>query len=1087
VTTRGLTALALVLGTFAVTRVANAQSSYALTAFQKAENSTNTSFSYLVAHATDAQLEAATTYEATEATSNPSIAAVLGSDLNAVQSDLPSTPFGSSKTYPTNATGYLYIIPYITGQSAAPAAGTITSPGSGLNNAVFTADGLAITNAFADNLSDTAKITLSYYIGVGAEHLNISAATEASFIGAVAAQVTSTSLTAYYAEEIGIDGAYQAYLDNKNSPVIWDTAFDVANQTEGGAAPTYATEATISEAVGNGLGQLSITGTFVEQQLLNGNGQGLGGGSSNAATIAGALAAPYTKIAATIAALAAGQYQSVSPAISSTVANIDYTQIGLIATAVAQVTGTQYAASIATALTTVPNLANIYGKLGTPDGVRETVAEDIISEEPTTDAVVSGAVGLTVSSDAARYTLAYLIADQDAGLLTVNGVTLSNLNDVPAVTQAIEADVASGDTSRDSVSALISEYAAYPIWLAQYGSGKTKPNPAYSNVPASFYVNVALTGAQAQVGGNLPADVQAAIAGGVTVLFGPTNAIAITTSTAVEANALSVVGGGSDANAPSIVATFVKTTALTGDAQYLAAQAAVQYTDQTAAVSGSAATEAPAYAAVVGYQVALVSSTSYDAAVAHAIDESPGVVSYVSSKGASLTESTRETVGQDMIAAQPGVDAVIAGQVGQDLTSDADREVFVFLLADQLAGIDQYFAQPGSSQKLNLPGDLAPISSALASDLTSTGTALSAAVNELGIYAAYPLSPLDKKQTGTVDEAYIPGIANAIISTKIQGSYLSIANEASFDTAMVGSYGTEVPSGQTATVGSQIVTLLVNTSIAQNAGAAPTVAYDFASGLYSTATTYAPQIDFLTATGVSPIAAGQTGAAVIEAVQYAKGISVGALAAESATAANVIPVAPTNGITVAATEQNDNANYVAQGVAADSAYGTSGTTIDNYYDVAITTGLTALVSGSDRAAAGIASIFTNKISSIAYSATDAYYAELIATAAAKADPAQAPDILGYVIASFENTVTDSPYLTDASWNTIPAGKTTTPLQDMEKVILSDILAVIPSADTAAVQTAYNDIIAAGTNAVKTAYLAGDYGVITWNETPVVNE
>jgi len=616
-------------------------------------------------------------------------------------------------------------------------------------------------------------------------------------------------------------------------------------------------------------------------------------------------------------------------------------------------------------------------------------------------------------------------------------------------------------------------------------------NPSYAFITGSFYAEIALAAAQAQIGGsNATPAIQADDAAGVAELF--TGATAILTATTVEQNALSE---STTSTAPATAATFASNAIDGLYSPYLAAQGAVQFAATPATValiSGSVAGAKPSLAPFEGFEVAVVTATSNYVAVATAIATAPGVV-----------ELNREVLAQDMIDANPTadasghVDALIAGAIGGVLTSDADRDDLVFLIADEEAGVDGYFTPPTGGSVLSIPQNVAAVTGAVASDETATGSTLLTDVTTLTIDAAYPLSAADTGKHGNSnpgpDEPYIPSIVNAVISAQVSGTYLGITDEASINGSLVGAFGSE----NAGEVGTATIALDVPTTLSQNpTTTAPTTAYYYAFDLAGSALTYAVPIATAAATGQNPYLSGSIGAAVAAADQFVKTFNTGTVAAAAARAATPFTAGVQsfeNDATLTQTELNDTAAYTAFGFAADAT--TSTATVSGTYQLYdaylpnVASGLAALITGtSNRAGAGIASILTNKLGSFAYSSTVLTYVEEVAAAVATADPAASGDIYGYVIASLEsaNNTNPTPYATSSTW--------ATNLAAAELAIKNALLASavgLNSAEQAAVNTAYTDISAAGSNAVKSAYLAGDYGpqfdgAITFNETPVVD-
>jgi len=1083
-------ALALFLGTFAFTCVSNAQSTALIADLQAATGSTSTSGTFLLSQATSAELSQATLAESGSFNASTITITTLDSDITFILNTLP-TSVTTAKGHvpaPSDANFYPTLITDLFGGTGVTAIGPVPLTQSGGTYAYQIAYTISSNSRLTGILGgDTGLEDLAYFEGIAVDQNGAPTAIP-QVAAANAANLASTGATLTgFQNEIGIYAEYYAAIAGKgtaddNPGIIPLVAEAIAVQpVQGGSSytPTPAGEAAIAASVG--LGALA-SGTYVENASLESIDL-----SSSAAQIAAAFAPSFYKYSGQLAEQAAIDFPAASAAISGSVTAVEPAFATYVAVDVMNglgTSGTTYAAAITASIVRVPTL---------PDASRIAVAQDMLSTSPNQAAAIAGAAAASLTADSSKYTLAYLFADQLAGLETVNSITLpiSDINLVPAATQAIEATLPYSDSLQGTTATTTTEYAAFPIWEAEFGYKKVAANPSYAFITGSFYAEIALAAAQAQIGGsNATPALQADDAAGVAELF--SGATAILTATTVEQNALSE---SSTSTAAKTVGIFASNAVLGPDTPYLAAEGAEQFSSSPATValiSGSAAGAQPTLAPVTGFQVALVTSTSNYAAVTTAICNAPG-----------STDLELEVLCQDLIDANPSadasshVDAIIVSIIGRKLSSDLVRTDLGFLLADEEAGVDGYFNPPPGGTVLDIPQNVADVTGAIAADETATGTQLVTDEQTLAIDAAYPLSAADTGKHGnpnpTPDEPYIPSIVNAVIGAQVSGSYLGITAEATINGSFVGAFGAEL----SGSVGTATIALDVPTTLSQNPqSSAPTTAYYYAFDLTASAVTYANPIATAAATGQNPYLSGSIGAAVDAASQFTKNFNTGTVAisvARTATAFTAGVQSFESDATLAQTELNDTAAYTAFGFAADSSASTalvSGTyQLYAYYDSTIAGSLASLVSGtSNRAGAGIASIFTNRLSSFAYSAAILTYVEQVAAAAATYDPAASGDIYGYVIASLEsaNNTNPTPYTTSSTW--------ATNLAAVELAIKNALLASavgLNAAEQAAVNTAYTDISAAGSNAVKAAYLAGDYGpqydgAITFNETPVVD-
>jgi hypothetical protein len=1091
---RILLALALFLGTFAVTRVSNAQSASPtlVSALQAATGSTSTSGTYLLSIATSAQLSQAVLQESGSFTAASIPVTTETNDVAFILNYLPTavTTAKGKVPAPSDANFYPTLITDLFGGTGVTAISPSVLTASGGVNSYDLAYVISSNTKLLGAIGgDAGQLDLAYFEGIALDQ-NGAPTAIAQAAAAVAANLTATGTTLTAEQNnVGVYAEYYAAIPGKTTAddhpgIIPLVANAVAFQPVGtNYIPTPSGEAAI--AAGVGLGAVT-TGTYVENTTLS-----TAGVSGSAGAIAAAYATHFVVYTGQIAEEAVIDYPSAAPAIGYDVTVVEPAEATYTATdemaGLGQTNGVIYGPAVTGSIDAVSTLV---------DTTRETVAQDVIAAAPSVAPSITGSAAVTLTTDVGKYFLSYVVADQLGGLEAVNGVTLpiSDITEIPAATEAVQASIQNSDSAQASTSTTVTEYAAFPIWEAEYGYKKVAANPAYAFISGSFYAAIALDAAMASnSNGILSPAIQAADAAGVAELFGPTNSIAILTATTVEQNALTE---STTSTAPKTAYTFASNAVLGPDAQYLAAQGAIQYASSptdVALISGSVAQAQPTYAPVTGFQVAVVTATSNYVAVADAIATAPGV-----------TELSREVLAQDIIDANPTadaaghIDALVAGAVGTILTSDADRAALVFLIADEEAGVDGYFTPPTGGSVLSIPQNVAAVTGALASDETATGATLITDEQTLAIDSAYVLSPLDTGKHGNTnpgpDEPYIPAIVNAVIASQPGGNYLGIAGEATINGALVGAFGTEL----SGSIGTEIIGLDVPTTLSQNpTGSAPTTAYDYAYDLAGSALTYANPIATAVATGQNPYLSGSIGAAVDGAVQFVKNFSTGSVAQSVALAASPFTAGVQSfesDATLAQTELNDTAAYVARGFAANTT--TSLATVSGTYQFyvaylpSVSGSLAALVSGtSNRAGAGIASTLTNKISTFTYSTTLLTYVEQVAAAAATHDPEGSGDIFGYVIASLEtqNNTNPTPYSSSTTW--------ATNLAAIELGVKNALLASavgLNAAQQAAVTTAYTDISSATANAVKSAYLAGDYGpqydgVITFNETPVVDD
>jgi len=847
-------AIALFLGTLAVTQVSNAQSPVLISDLQHVTGSASTSATFLMSIVTSSELANAVLLESGSFNNTAVTTGSYAGDISFILTTMPATTSVKTNPPPSDANFYPSLIANIFG----PGAVNSTLLGSSTTGAAY-----AFMSAIAGNSKlygaiggDGGLLDLAYYGGIDLNEASADGAT-GPMAAAIAKYIESVSQLTYYQTEIGIYAAYEAAgIKNPNDPgVVPNVAKGIAFQPVGANyTPTASGEAGLAAAVGGAYGQLLQSSTLAEFYTLNQIGL-----SGSAPQVAGIYATAFLKSATAVPAIAgqaSSQYNSEAPLIAGAVANADPGLSGTIAVDALLNSGTQYAAAIAYDVVTAPSYPV---DLKTPDATRIAVDQDVTAYAPLQAPAITGTVAPTLVADADRSSLAYVVADQLGGLEAIDGVTLSSstyLNEIPAATQGIEASIPANDSLEAYYAAQVSEYAAYPIWLAQFGTSKIPAVPAFANTPAILYTDIALDGAEAQVSGsNLTPTIQAAVAGGVNALFSSSTSTAITTATAVEENALAEGGTG---NAPYVVGVFASNTVLGPEARYLAAQNAVQFAANPTDVilgSGSAAVAQPAQAPVIGFQVAVVTATSNYSAVATELST------------VATSEGIREVIAQDMIDANPSadtagaIDAVISGAVGAKLTSDLDRETLAFLIGDEEAGVDGYFTPPTGGTVLAIPQNVAAVAGVLASEETATGAQLVSDEELMGVYAAYCLSALDTGKHGnsnpTPDEIYIPGIADAVVAAQVSGSNLPITTEASINTTMVNDYGTEL----SGSVGTLTLNLDLGTTLTQSGStSAPTVAFYYAQGLYGTASTYANPIATKAATGENPYLSGSIAA-----------------------------------------------------------------------------------------------------------------------------------------------------------------------------------------------------------------------------------
>jgi hypothetical protein len=351
---------------------------------------------------------------------------------------------------------------------------------------------------------------------------------------------------------------------------------------------------------------------------------------------------------------------------------------------------------------------------------------------------------------------------------------------------------------------------------------------------------------------------------------------------------------------------------------------------------------------------------------------------------------------------------------------------------------------------INNPTIVPAIAQAIAAALTGTDPTLGADEGTIAVAAATELTG-----TGSV---FIPQVAEHVATANGTGTGL-LSSQATEAAAIIKAFSTYAV---TTATGVEAISLAEGDNPLTSATAYATDIAPLNGGPNAVT-----PIATLAATGQTPLTSGSIGVAVDEVAKVASttGLSGSVAAAVAVAAAGSSPSEST---------LNNSIFDVAEVFAASS---TSAGPLKYVADEGIAQSLTGALnlSGSDQAAAAVAVLFAEQLTSQAYSGGNATILETLVKDVAVAAPGFGADIMGYVA----DTIASA---TGSGWTTT-VGHTEGTDEKVEAAIEADIEAVVPVGEDTYIVTADTDGQAMTSNP---DFVNDDTTTVIADETPVID-